>query len=68
MLSRAIVDIVVLLLAFALGVAFGPAVKGALGLFEEDLHVEVGLMRSDITRMVEGIEQRLKDIESRLEH
>ncbi|HLH76366.1 MAG TPA: hypothetical protein VKV28_06100 [Candidatus Binataceae bacterium] len=67
MLLRAIIDVVALLVVFALGVIFGPAVKAALGLFEEDLHVEMGLMRSDVTKMVEGIEQRLKNIETRLE-
>lgn len=67
MLLQAILDVTALLLAFALGVIFGPAVKASLGLLEEDLHVEMGLMRSDVTKMVEGIEHRLKNIESRLE-
>jgi hypothetical protein len=66
MLLRSIMDVIALLIAFGLGVVFSTAVKGALGLLEEDLKVEVGLMRTDMARMSETIEKRLADIEERL--
>lgn len=66
MLLQAILDVLALLSAFILGVIFSLPVKKALGLYEEDLKVEVGLLRTDVNQIAEGLERRIKDIENRL--
>lgn len=66
MLVQAILDVLCLLSAFVLGVIFSVPVKKALGLYQEDLKVEVGLLREDVSRVADNLEQRVKDIEDRI--
>ncbi|HKD66498.1 MAG TPA: hypothetical protein VKB84_06625 [Candidatus Binataceae bacterium] len=61
----ALIEIVALAIAFALGVMMSSTVKAFLGIAEEDAMVELGLLRTDIRKIVQDFEDRLKHLESR---
>jgi hypothetical protein len=61
----ALVEIVILALAFALGVAMSSTVKEALGITREDANVEFGLLRADLAKLTHDFEDRLKRLEGK---
>jgi hypothetical protein len=63
----ALVEIVVLGMAFALGVAMSSTVKAFLGVAEEDAIVELGLLRADLAKLTRDFEDRLKRLEGKQE-
>ncbi len=60
----ALIEIIALAGAFALGVAMSSTVKAFLGIAEEDMKVELGLLRADVSKIVNDLEERLKRLES----
>jgi hypothetical protein len=60
----ALIEIAALAAAFALGVAMSSTVKAFLGIAEEDMKVELGLLRADISKIVHDLEERLKRLEA----
>ncbi len=60
----ALVEIIALAAAFALGVAMSSTVKAFLGIAEEDARVEIGLLRTDVSKIVHDLEERLKRLEA----
>lgn len=60
----ALIEILALAAAFALGVAMSSTVKAFLGIAEEDMKVELGLLRADIGKIVHDLEERLKRLET----
>jgi hypothetical protein len=67
MLLTALIEIAALAAAFALGVAMSSTVKTFLGIAEEDVKVELGLLRTDFSKIVQDFENRLKRLESKRE-
>jgi hypothetical protein len=65
MLLTALIEIGVLAIAFALGVMLSSTVKAVLGIAEEDFRVEVGLLRADVSKLVNDLENRLRHLENR---
>jgi hypothetical protein len=61
----ALVEIIALGIAFALGVMLSSSVKAVLGIAEEDAMVELGLLRTDIGKIVRDFEDRLKRLEGK---
>lgn len=59
----AFVEIAALAIAFALGVMMSSSVKAVLGIAEEDVRVELGLLRADVSKMVHNMEERLRQLE-----
>ena len=59
----AFVEIAALAIAFALGVMLSSSVKAVLGIAEEDVRVELGLLRADVSKMVHNMEERLRQME-----
>jgi hypothetical protein len=64
MLLTALAEIIALAAAFALGVAMSSTVKAFLGIAEEDVRVQIGLLRDDLTRLAHDLEERLKRLEA----
>ena len=64
----ALIDLAALMLAFWLGVALSPTVKAMLGMVEEDLRVEIGLLRADVAKLAGDLEARIKALEGRSQH
>jgi hypothetical protein len=60
----ALVEIIALAAAFALGVAMSSTVKAFLGIAEEDVMVEIGLLRADVSKIAHDLEERLKRLEA----
>jgi hypothetical protein len=63
----ALIEIAALAAAFALGVSMSSTVKAFLGIAEEDAMVELGLLRTDISKLVHDFEERLKRLEGKRE-
>ena len=63
----AVIEIAALAIAFALGVMLSPSVKAVLGIAEEDVKVELGLLRTDVSKIVHDFEDRLKRLEGKEE-
>jgi len=61
----ALIEIAALAAAFALGVAMSSSVKAVLGIAEEDVMVELGLLRADVGKIVHDLEDRLKRLEGK---
>ncbi len=61
----ALVEVAALLVAFALGVMLSSSVKAFLGIAEEDIMVELGLLREDVSKLVRDFEARLKHLEEK---
>ena len=61
----ALIEIAALAAAFALGVAMSSSVKAVLGIAEEDVMVELGLLRADVSKIVHDLEDRLKRLEGK---
>ncbi len=59
----AFVEIAALAIAFALGVMLSSSVKAVLGIAQEDVMVELGLLRTDVSKIVHDMEQRLRQLE-----
>lgn len=62
---NALVEIGALAIAFALGVMLSSSVKAVLGIAEEDVMVELGLLRADVSKIVHDLEERLKRLEGK---
>ncbi len=63
----ALIEIAALAIAFALGVMLSSTVKAFLGIAEEDVKVELGLLRADVAKIVHDFEDRLKRLEGKKE-
>jgi hypothetical protein len=63
----ALIEITALAIAFALGVMLSSSVKAALGIAGEDMAVELGLLRTDVAKIVHDLEDRLKRLEGKQE-
>ncbi|HEV3110949.1 MAG TPA: hypothetical protein VGY99_10685 [Candidatus Binataceae bacterium] len=63
----ALIEIAALAIAFALGVMLSSSVKAVLGIAEEDVMVELGLLRADVGKIVHDFEDRLKRLEGKEE-
>jgi hypothetical protein len=61
----ALIEVGALGIAFALGVMLSSYVKAVLGIAEEDVMVELGLLRADVNKMVHNFEDRLKRLEGK---
>ncbi len=61
----ALVEVAALAIAFALGVALSSSVKAVFGIAEEDVMVELGLLRADIAKIIRDFEQRIKHLENK---
>jgi hypothetical protein len=61
----ALVEVVALAVAFALGVMLSSSVKAVLGIAEEDVMVELGLLRADLSKLVHDFEARIKHLEEK---
>jgi hypothetical protein len=61
----ALIEITDLAIAFALGVMLSSSVKAVLGIAEEDMAVELGLLRTDVAKIVHDFENRLKRLEGK---
>ncbi len=61
----ALVEVAALAIAFALGVILSSTVKAALGITEEDMRVELGLLRADVQKIVRDMEERLHHLENK---
>jgi hypothetical protein len=61
----ALVEIAALAIAFALGVALSSSVKAVFGIAEEDVMVELGLLRADISKILRDFEERIKHLENK---
>jgi hypothetical protein len=59
----ALVEIGALAIAFGLGVMLSSTVKAILGIAQEDVMVELGLLRTDVTKIAHDLEARLKHLE-----
>lgn len=59
----ALIEIIALTAAFALGVSMSSTVKAFLGIAEEDMKVELGLLRTDIGKIAHDLEERIKRLE-----
>lgn len=57
----------IIIISFAAGILLGPAVKAMLGWIEEDVDIEVGLLRTDLKQMAQLLETRIKALEDKLE-
>ena len=64
---NALIEIGALAIAFALGVMMSSTVKAILGIAEEDVLVEMGLLRTDVSKIVHDLEARLRHLESKEE-
>jgi len=62
---NALIEIGALAIAFAFGVMLSSTVKAILGIAEEDVMVELGLLRTDVSKVVHDLEERLKRLESK---
>jgi hypothetical protein len=62
---NALIEIGALAIAFALGVTLSSTVKSILGIAEEDVMVELGLLRADVSKIVRDLEDRIKRLEGR---
>ena len=63
----ALIEIAALAIAFALGVMLSSSVKAVLGIAEEDVKVELGLLRTDVSKIVHDFEHRLNRLEGKEE-
>jgi hypothetical protein len=63
----ALIEIAALAIAFALGVMLSSSVKAVFGIAEEDVMVELGLLRADVAKIVHDFEDRLKRLEGKEE-
>jgi len=61
----ALVEIAALAIAFGLGVALSSSVKAVFGIAEEDMMVELGLLRTDISKIIRDFEDRIKRLENK---
>jgi len=61
----ALIEIGVLAIAFGLGVMMSSTVKAVLGIAEEDVMVELGLLRADVAKIAHDLEARLKHLEGK---
>ena len=61
----AVIEIGALAIAFALGVMLSSTVKAMLGIVEEDVAVELGLLRADVSKLVGDLETRLQHLEGK---
>ena len=61
----AFIEIAALAIAFALGVIMSSTVKEFLGIAGEDTMVELGLLRTDISKIVHDLEDRIRRLESK---
>jgi hypothetical protein len=61
----ALVEIAALAVAFALGVMLSSSVKAVFGIAEEDVMVELGLLRTDVSKLVRDFEARIKHLEEK---
>jgi hypothetical protein len=61
----AVVEIGALAIAFGLGVMLSSTVKAILGIAQEDVMVELGLLRTDVARITHDLEARLKHLEGK---
>jgi hypothetical protein len=64
---NALIEIGALAIAFALGVMMSSTVKAIFGIAEEDVLVEMGLLRADVSKIVHDLEARLRHLESKEE-
>ena len=62
---NALIEIGALAIAFALGVMLSSTVKAILGIAEEDVIVELGLLRTDVSKIVRDLEGRIKRLEGK---
>ncbi len=62
---NALIEIGALAIAFALGVMLSSTVKAILGIAEEDVIVELGLLRTDVSKIVQDLEGRIKQLEGK---
>jgi hypothetical protein len=62
---NALIEIGALAIAFALGVMLSSPVKAILGIAEEDVMVELGLLRTDVSKIVRDLEGRIKRLEGK---
>jgi len=62
---NALIEIGALAIAFALGVMLSSTVKAILGIAEEDVMVELGLLRTDVSKIVHDLEERLRRLEGK---
>jgi len=62
---NALIEIGALAIAFALGVMMSSTVKAIFGIAEEDVLVEMGLLRADVSKIVHDLEARLRHLESK---
>ena len=62
---NALIEIGALAIAFALGVMLSSTVKAILGIAEEDVMVELGLLRTDVSKIVRDLEGRIKRLEGK---
>ncbi len=61
----ALIEIGALAIAFGLGVMLSSTVKAVLGIAEEDVMVELGLLRVDVAKIAHDLEARLKHLEGK---
>jgi hypothetical protein len=61
----AVVEIGALAIAFGLGVMLSSTVKAILGIAQEDVMVELGLLRTDVANIARDLEARLKHLEGK---
>lgn len=61
----ALIEIGALAIAFGLGVMLSSTVKAILGIAEEDVMVELGLLRADVAQIAHNLEARLKHLEGK---
>jgi len=64
---NALIEIGALAIAFPLGVMMSSTVKAIFGIAEEDVLVEMGLLRADVSKIVHDLEARLRHLESKEE-
>ena len=62
---NALIEIGALAIAFALGVMLSSTVKEILGISQEDVMVELGLLRTDVSKIVRDLEDRIKRLEGK---
>jgi hypothetical protein len=65
MFLTGLVEVAALGIAFVLGVLLSSTVKAAFGVGEQDLKVELRLLRAELSKVVREFEERIKELENR---
>jgi hypothetical protein len=65
MFLTGLVEVAALAIAFALGVMLSPVVKAAFGISEQDVKVELRLLRTEVSNIVRNFEERIRQLENR---